>query len=137
MDGLLEPKERAELSARAAALHVRAAELGDTRVQGQLALLMGTIAVVGADYATAERRLQEGYFVAELSGDRRTQLQLAGRFPGEGDGGDPADAGPAARQDGHQAPHQLGGLARARRRLHQKAHVQGISDGAASGGIGR
>ena len=66
----------------------------------------------------------------------QTQLQLAGRLPGEGDGGDPVDAGPAARQDGHQAPDQLGGLARARRRLHQKARVQGIADGPASGGIG-
>lgn len=79
VDGL-GPGERAQIAARAGALHVRAAELGDTRVQGQLALLMGTVAIVGTDYADAERRLQEGYFVAELSGDRRTQLRLAGNL---------------------------------------------------------
>lgn len=79
-DGVLEPDERSDIAARAGALHVRAVELGDTRVQGQLALLMGTLAIIGANYADAERRLQEGYFVAELSGDRRSQLQLAGNL---------------------------------------------------------
>ena len=67
----------------------------------------------------------------------QTQLQFAGRLAGEGDGGDPVDACAAAGQDGHQAPDQLAGLARARRRLHQKADVQGVSDGQPPGGIGR
>ncbi|MFN3180554.1 MAG: tetratricopeptide repeat protein [Nannocystaceae bacterium] len=79
-DGLLEPDERAEILGRAGALRVRASELGDARVQGQLALLMGAVSMAGTDYAGAERQLQEGFFVADLAGDPRTQLQLAGNL---------------------------------------------------------
>lgn len=73
-DGILSNEERTRIEDAAQALLVRARALGDARVQGQLAHLLGTLAIFDEDYARAERWLQEGFFVADLSGDRESQL---------------------------------------------------------------
>lgn len=71
-----DPTQRGELEIEGHRLLQRAQDLGDTRIQGEVAHLLAVMASRGDRYGEAERLFEEAFFLADLVGDSSAAIDV-------------------------------------------------------------